>query len=393
MIFYVLNVLALLSGCQSELSERLDFDSKSVQLKLNRIGSGRFDNPVLLTHAPDKSGRIFVLEKMGKIQVIQPDGTVSPEPYLNLLNKVDNGDLEEGLLGLDFEPDFERNPRLYVYYMLRPKVRPKGRERKAILARYTLESAQDARVNPNREEILLEVEQPDTNHNGGMVSFGPDGMLYVGLGDGGGRGDNFGNGQNPSSVLGSILRLDVRGQKGYQVPADNPWADETTKRGEIWAMGFRNPWRFYFHPKTNDVYIGDVGESHMEEISIRRFSRSSVPNFGWPIMEGSQCYPEPEGCSTETFELPVHSYPHNEGNCAVIAGPIYQGKSIPQLSGVMLFGDYCSGNIWGLWRGSEGWQTTVLVQSNTRISSFGEDEVGEILVADLNGHVYRLSPK
>ena len=158
-------------------------------------------------------------------------------------------------------------------------------------------------------------------------------------------------------------------------------------------MGFRNPWRFYFHPGTKDVYIGDVGESHMEEISVRQNGLTSVPNFGWPIMEGSQCYPEPQGCSTEGYELPVHSYPHNEGNCAVIAGPVYQGAAISKLSGVMLFGDYCSGNIWGLWENADGWQTTVLVQSNTRISSFGEDANGEVLVADLNGYVHRLTGK
>ena len=383
-------MLIHLISCQSEPKGTLDFKPETVSLGLERIGNGRFDNPVLLTHAPDQSGRIFVLEKMGKIQVIEPSGTVAPQPYLNLLSKVDNGDLEEGLLGLDFEPDFEQNPRLYVYYMVRPKARPKGRARKARLSRFTLSRSDDSQVDPNSEEVLLQIDQPDTTHNGGMVQFGPDDMLYVGLGDGGGRGDNFGNSQNPSTLLGSILRLDVRGQKGYQIPSDNPWAGVSDKKGEIWAMGFRNPWRFYFHPSTKDVYIGDVGESHMEEISVRQNGLTSVPNFGWPIMEGSQCYPEPQGCSTDGYELPVHSYPHNEGNCAVIAGPVYQGAAIPKLSGVMLFGDYCSGNIWGLWENADGWQTTVLVQSNTRISSFGEDANGEVLVADLNGYVFRL---
>ena len=390
-------MLANLVSCQSEPKGTFDFKPETVSLGLERIGNGRFDNPVLLTHPPDQSGRIFVVEKMGKVQTFSRDGQVSSYPFLNIVNGTNNGDLEEGLLGFAFEPNYRTNPRFYAYYIRRPgreaRGRDIGREREAVLVRYTLTDPKASYADPVSEEILLRIHQPDTNHNGGMLAFGPDGMLYFGLGDGGGRGDNFGNAQNPNTLLGSILRLDVSGTKGYEVPSDNPWAGRDDVRPEIWAMGLRNPWRFHFHPQRRDLYIGDIGESNIEEVNIRRWDAKGVPNFGWPIMEGSQCYPEPHGCSKQGFHQPVHSYPHNEGNCAIIAGPVYQGRSMPKLSGVMLFGDYCSGNIWGLWKGESGWKTAILVKSNSRISSFGEDETGEILVADLNGYVFRLVSK
>jgi glucose/arabinose dehydrogenase len=382
-------LLSFILGCGGTTT--VDFDPGPLSLSLQRLSNSRFDNPVLLTHAPDDSGRIFVLEKMGKIKVLNPDGNPVSEPYLNIIDRVDNSDLEAGLLGLAFDPKFSTQPRVYIYYISRPKGRSSDRSREAILSRYTLANATETRIDPKSEEILLTIKQPDTNHNGGMLTFGPDKMLYLGLGDGGGRGDSFGNGQNTNSLLGSILRLDVTGKDGYQVPSDNPWVGQQEQRPEIWAMGLRNPWRFYFHPSTNDLYIGDVGESHMEELSIRKWKASGVPNYGWPIMEGTQCYPEPNGCDESNFIKPILAYPHREGNCAIIGGPIYNGSAIPELKGVGLYGDYCSGSIWGVWPTSDGWQTGLLLTSNSRTSSFGLDANGEVLVADLNGYVFRLT--
>lgn len=391
-------VLFFALSCSQDKYTTLDFAPEKLNIELTKLeitGNNRFDTPVFVTHPADKSGRTFVLEKMGNVQVVPDRGVMSSKPYLNIVNTVNNGDLEEGLLGLAFEPDFNTNPRFYAYYVRRPgretRGRDIGREREAVLVRYTVSDPATNYVDPATEEILLRIHQPDTNHNGGMLTFGPDGMLYFGLGDGGGRGDNFGNAQNPKTLLGSILRLDVSGTEGYQIPSDNPWAGRDDVRPEIWAMGLRNPWRFHFHPKTKDVFVGDVGESNVEELNIRRWNAKGVPNFGWPVMEGNQCFPEPDGCESAGFVEPVHSYPHRDGNCAVVAGPVYRGDKIPELKGVVLFGDFCSGKIWGLWENAEGWQTTLLHQSNARISSFGEDPQGEVLVSDLNGFVYRLS--
>ncbi len=235
--------------------------------------------------------------------------------------------------------------------------------------------------------------QPASNHNGGHLAFGPDGFLYVGLGDGGAAGDRFGNGQNGATLLGAMLRLDVNTASPYAIPLDNPFVDDPTVRDEIWAIGLRNPWRYSFDRLTGDLYIGDVGQNKYEEVNLQPAASSGGKNHGWPIMEGSHCYPDDAGqCDQAGLSQPVLEYDHSQG-CSITGGYVYRGQAYPVLHGVYLFGDYCSGRVWGLARDIDGgWEVVEFLQQNLRISSFGEDESGELyLMAMDQGVLYRLA--
>lgn len=334
--------------------------------------------PVGIVHAGDGSGRLFILEQAGVIRTIQNDQLL-PEPFLDISGRVTCCS-ERGLLGLAFHPNFEQNGFFYINYT--------DLNGNTVIARFQVIAGED-RGNPNSEIRLLEIGQPFRNHNGGGMAFGPDGYLYLGLGDGGSQGDPLGNAQNRDVLLGKLLRVDVGEGDFYSIPADNPF----TQGGgapEVWAYGLRNPWRFSFDRLTGDLYIGDVGQGTWEEIDYLPAGSPGGTNFGWNYLEGMHAFsnlPQPEG---EVLTDPVAEYSHNQG-ISVIGGVVYRGEQLPSMQGIYLFGDYGSGLIWGLFMDDVGtWQNAILFRIGGSITSFGEDESGEIYVADLSGHIFRL---
>jgi glucose/arabinose dehydrogenase len=342
---------------------------------------GGLDGPVSIANAGDGSGRIFIVEKVGRIRVVS-NGVLVESAFLDITDRVGSSASEQGLLGLAFHPNFTENSSLFVNYT--------NREGNTVIARFSV-SSDAARADPSSEVILLTVAQPAGNHNGGHLAFGPDGYLYAGLGDGGGSGDRFGNGQNGTTLLGAMLRLDVDSGQPYTVPAGNPFAGDATVRDEIWAIGLRNPWRFSFDRVTGDLYIADVGQNQYEEVNFQPAKSTGGQNYGWPVMEGVHCYPEDRACDQAALTLPVVEYDHSRG-CSVTGGYVYRGQGFPLLEGIYVYGDYCSGRIWGLARSGGGtWRTAQLAQADISLSSFGEDEAGELYLTDMGqGKLFRL---
>jgi glucose/arabinose dehydrogenase len=322
---------------------------------------------------PDDSGRLFVIEKLGHIHIIE-NGQLIEKPFLNIEDRVNNSSNEMGLLGLAFHPNYAQNGYFYVNYT--------GNGGNTFISRFQVSS--DANVtDPSSEVNLLQVDQPYPNHNGGGLEFGPDGNLYAGLGDGGAANDPFGNGQKTDTLLGKILRLDVDSAEPYAIPSDNPFGNE------IWAYGLRNPWRISFDKLTGDLYIGDVGQGAYEEIDHLPAGSPGGTNFGWDLREGMHDF---EGSASPDLTEPVAEYSHAEGGCSVTGGYVYRG-SMPEWNGIYLYGDYCTGFIWGLIRSANGWQAQRLFDTDANITSFGQDETGEVyLVAD-TGEVYKLVRK
>jgi glucose/arabinose dehydrogenase len=333
-------------------------------------------SPVDLQEAPDDSGRLFVVEQQGTIRIIQ-DGALVSIPFLDITNRVSFSG-EMGLLGLAFHPDFAQNRRLIVNYT-------SAVGGHTIIAAY-LASAADPNLAEPGEEIILTVNQPFGNHNGGQLAFGPDGYLYIASGDGGGGGDPNGNGQSLSTLLGKLLRIDVDSATPYAVPPDNPFVGQAGE-DEIWAYGLRNPWRFSFDRSTDRLFLGDVGHDDFEEVDL--ITRGG--NFGWSIMEGNHCYPPPsDTCDMTGLILPIAEYSHDEGR-SITGGFVYRGPLIAQLRGTYVFGDFISGNIWGLdEEGSGVWTHSLLLATSLSISSFGQDGAGELYVLDYGGTVFRL---
>lgn len=347
------------------------------EYELVEVASG-FTRPIFLTNAGDGSGRSFIVEQNGVIFVLQ-DGAVLDTPFIDLSELVSRDANERGLLGLAFHPQYEENGFFYVNYT--------DRAGDTVVARYTV-SADDANVaDPASAVTILAVGQPYANHNGGDIAFGPDGYLYIGMGDGGSAGDPQGRAQNPAELLGKILRIDVDGGEPYAIPDDNPFVGDAAYAPEIWALGVRNPWRFSFDAATGDMYMGDVGQNLWEEVNFQPAGESGL-NYGWNITEGMHQYsgaPVPEGLTA-----PFAEYNHNEG-CSITGGYVYRGAEIPALQGVYFFGDYCSGIIWASYRDASGaWVTTQFMESGLTISSFGLDEAGEIYVMDHTGSVTKL---
>jgi glucose/arabinose dehydrogenase len=337
------------------------------------------DRPVFLTHAGDQSGRVFVVEKTGRIQIFQ-DGTALSEPFLDIVQLVNSRDSERGLLGLAFHPKYAENGLFYVNYT--------NLNGDTVVARYQVSADKD-RADANSQQVLLTVAQPYPNHNGGMIAFGPDGYLYVGMGDGGSGGDPQGNAQNPNTLLGKILRIDVDGGTPYSIPAGNAPGG----LAEIWALGLRNPWRFSFDRLTGDLLIGDVGQNQWEEIDILPGGILGGSNLGWDYYEGTHTYEGNPPAGTSLI-FPVIEYPHNGGKCSVTGGYTYRGTQFPDWQGVYLYGDYCAGLVWGAIPDANGnWQTAELFKVQAALASFGEDESGELYLLDLNGSIYKLGKK
>lgn len=352
------------------------------QISLRLFASG-LSNPVHIAHADDRSNRLFVVEQRGVIRIVR-NGAVLPVPFLDISDRVRSGG-EQGLLSVVFPPGYGAGKR--VFFVDYTGTKGVG---DTVISRFTTSANMDA-ADPASEQQLLTIVQPFANHNGGQLAFGPDRMLYIGMGDGGAAGDPSNNAQDPASLLGKILRIDVEsGSEGYLVPATNPFVNKAGFRPEIWALGLRNPWRFSFDRTTGDLYIADVGQNLYEEIDLQPASSAGGQNYGWDIREGSECY-ESASCTQAGLTPPVFVYDHSRGECSVTGGFVYRGQEFPALQGVYVYGDFCSGRIWGLRQGVGGWENKLILESKLAISTFGEDEAGNLYVADMNGgRIYKI---
>ncbi len=349
------------------------------------VASG-FRRPLYMTNAGDGSNRLFVVEQGGRIFIIENDQRLET-PFLDLTQIVSrdanqSGYSERGLLGLAFHPDYENNGFFYVNYT--------DLNGDTVIARYNVSADDPNLADPDSGVTLLTADQPFPNHNGGELAFGPDGHLYIGLGDGGSGGDPQNNAQNLSNLLGKILRLDVGdGSGAYIIPEDNPFVDSAAP--EIWAYGLRNPWRFSFDMETGDLYISDVGQNMWEEVNHLPAGTGSGANLGWRIYEGTHPYSgEP---APADLIMPVAEYSHSQG-VSITGGYVYRGEAIPDLQGVYLYGDFGYGTIWYLYQDSAGeWQNgTYKTGTGLTISSFGVDEAGELYVVNYGGALLRLEP-
>ena len=347
-------------------------------VRIEAVASG-VAAPTGITNAGDGSGRLFVYEQAGRIRIVDADGTLRDADFVDLSDRLLAGG-ERGLLGLAFHPDFATNGRLFVHYS-------RAGDGATIISELTAAPDHET-ANAASERILLTREQPFANHNGGQIAFGPDGYLYIGLGDGGSQGDPSGNGQSLRTLLAKILRIDVdaapAANRQYAIPDDNPYASGGVAPGaglpEIWAYGLRNPWRFSFDRITGDLYIGDVGGGAREEVDRQPAYSPGGENYGWDIFEGTRCS---SGCDSINAVAPVAEYEHDDG-CSVTGGYVYRGTRQPAMGGTYLFGDYCSGTIWTL-PASDSVIPRRLGDTDLRISSFGEGEDGEIYLVDLAG--------
>ncbi len=344
-----------------------------------------FQSPLDLQAAPGDRERLYVVEQGGRIQVVR-GGQVAGTPFLDIGSRISRGG-ERGLLGLAFHPQFATNRRFFVNYT--------DRQGDTQIAEFRAASADQA--DPQSERPRLFVAQPFANHNGGGLAFGNDGMLYIGLGDGGSGGDPFGNGQSLGTRLGKMLRIDVDRGTPYAVPSDNPFATRPGAMPEIWAYGLRNPFRFSFDRATGDLYVGDVGQNRFEEVDVGVASRKGGENYGWNTMEGNSCYAPTSGCSMAGLTLPVLDYGHGDG-CSITGGYVYRGCRLPGYAGTYFYGDYCAGFVrsFRLENGravdQRDWTSSIARGLIHSVTSFGVDLDGEVYVVDYGGAVYRIVP-
>ncbi len=415
MRLFTLTMVILIAGTfvtpapHTAAQAELTWPAISLQIVVNGL-----DSPVHLTHSGDQTGRLFIVEQAGVIRIYQ--NRLLSTPFLDIHGRVrspaNGGGGEEGLLGLAFPPGFGvAKDYFYVYYT--------NLDGNNQVSRFHL-SANPDQADPSGEERILLLPHPQySNHNGGQVAFGPDGYLYIGTGDGGGGGDPYENAQNTASLLGKILRIDVemgspaspglsprlylplirQGQGStsgspYRIPSDNPFAGRPGYRGEIWALGLRNPWRFSFDRQSGDLYIADVGQNAWEEVDYQPASSAGGENYGWDISEGTHCYEPPSGCDLSGLTLPIFEYFHQVQNgiedCSITGGFVYRGSDFPTLQGIYFAADFCSGKIWGVRRQGQVWQSALLKDTPYLISTFGEDQAGELYLADYNGSIYRV---
>lgn len=338
------------------------------------------DVPVFVTHAGDGSGRLFIVERGGLIRVMV-DGALLEDPFLDLRGVSFTDDDKQGLLGLAFHPDYAENGAFFVVYT--------AADGSNVLARYHVSA--DPNLADPAGDVLLSIPDRDPDHNLGMLAFGPDGYLYLSTGDEGGNGDPFGNAQNLGTLHGKVLRIAVGSSGAYSVPDDNPFVGVGGARPEIWAYGLRSPWRFSFDRATGDLFIADVGEARWEEINYQPATSSGGENYGWNHVEGLECFPPGSECNPDAYSQPIHAYTHAVG-CSVTGGYVYRGVESPLLAGAYVFGDFCTGVVSTLQQADNGtWQRTDWLDTDLLIASFGEDEAGEIYLADMRyGRIFRL---
>lgn len=350
------------------------------RVELQQIATG-LNRPVAITHAGDN--RLFITLQAGQIRIY--NGTsLLPAPFLDISDVVGDTASEQGLLGLAFHPRYSENGFFFVNYT--------DNSGDTVIARYSVSPSDPNRADPSTVRTVLRIDQPFANHNGGQLAFGPDGYLYIGMGDGGSGGDPGNRSQNLGDLLGKMLRIDVNGNP-YSIPATNPYVGRPGIRGEIWASGLRNPWRYSFDRMTAELYIADVGQGEREEINFAPASSIGGENYGWRRMEGSRCFNPLTGCNDGSLVLPIIEYDHSVG-CSVTGGYVYRGTQNPRLKGLYIYGDYCTGVIWGASRNASGqWSSRVLLDTPIQISTFGEDAAGEVYVARHNttaGTIYKI---
>ncbi|HVT05546.1 MAG TPA: PQQ-dependent sugar dehydrogenase [Thermoanaerobaculia bacterium] len=334
-------------------------------------------SPVAITSPGDRSGRLFITEQRGTIRVVDR-GSLVQTPFLDVSTLVSCCG-ERGLLSVAFHPRYAENGFFYIDYT--------DRNGDTVIARYSVSPTDDDVASPSSALVLLKIAQPYSNHNGGQLQFGPDGYLYIGMGDGGSGGDPGNRAQDLSTLLGKLLRIDVDAASPYAIPSSNPFVGNSSARGEIWALGLRNPWRFSFDRQNTDLWIGDVGQNAWEEIDLQRVGSIGGENYGWRLMEGTHCYNPSSNCDNGGITRPVLEYSHAQG-CSVTGGYRYRGLRYPNLQGMYLYADYCSGTLWGALPDAQGrWSATVLLQTAKTVSTFGEDEDGEVYLADYSGGV------
>jgi glucose/arabinose dehydrogenase len=351
--------------------------------RLQTVVTG-LSSPLYLTAPPGDAARLFIVEQTGAIRIVK-DGNLLPAPFLDLSSRISAGG-ERGLLGLAFDPEYATTGRFVVHY-----TNPAGDTH---LSTFQVSTDPDV-ADGASEQVILTADQPYPNHNGGQVAFGPDGFLYLGLGDGGSADDPEGRGQDLSELLGSILRLDVQGGPTYGVPPDNPFVGQAGALPEIWSYGLRNPWRFSFDRATGDLYIADVGQNQFEEVDVAPAADGAGRgvNYGWSVMEGAHCL-RGDQCDQTGLTLPTFEYAHNQG-CSITGGYVYRGSVIPQLQGVYFYADYCQGWVRSF-RYSGGAVTELTdwpsLRPGGQITSFGEDSAGELYVITAGGGVYKVVP-
>ncbi len=352
------------------------------QIQLQLVVPG-LSQPVYVTHAGDGSGRLFIVEQAGVIRIFK-NGALLTTPFLDITSRVLSGG-EQGLLSVAFHPQYSSNGRFFVNYTA--TATGLGTPFKSVIAEYHVSLTNPDVADPTTERVLLNVPDPFDNHNGGLNLFGPDGYLYIGLGDGGSGGDPQNNGQSLGTLLGKVLRIGVDGALPYAIPSDNPFFGASGARGEIWAYGLRNPWRFSFDRCGGRLFLADVGQDAWEEVDLIE----KGGNYGWRIMEGPACFNPPTGCTTTGLQMPIASYDHTLG-CSITGGYVYRGTASPVLNGRYLFGDFCSGRLWELHAaGLKNWVMTQVAQTGLAISSFGEDQNGELYIVNYNGSLHHIT--
>ncbi len=364
---------------------------KSGSFKVTKI-AGNLRSPVYITNAGDGSGRLFIVEQAGRILVLK-DGSLLGTPFLDIRSLVASGG-ERGLLSVAFHPDFAANGVFVVNYTRASSQSALVGD--TIIARYRVSPAWGDVADRASGQTLLVIDQPQANHNGGLVMFAPDGTLYIGMGDGGAGGDigtghaPQGNGQSLTTLLGKMLRISVGANGPYTIPSNNPNLGSGTRR-EIWSYGLRNPWRFSFDRATGDMYIADVGQNAWEEVNFQPAASKGGENYGWPAREGTHVYRA--DVRPARFVGPVAEYSHATGGCSVTGGYVYRGARIQAMYGFYVFGDYCSGMLWTLVRFGGRWVMSPLMRTAFLVSSFGEDESGELYLVNLSGAIYRFDPR
>ena len=369
----------LLGACTGGDTTGVDITPPAISLGVQEVAGG-FSNPLFLTSPPGDS-RLFVVEQDGRIKIIK-NGQVLATPFLDITARVGSGG-ERGLLSVAFHPSYATNGFFYVNF-----TDLAGNTR---VERFTVSSNPDI-ANASSSKLILAVTQPFPNHNGGLNVFGPDGMLYIGLGDGGSGGDPQGNGQKLSTLLGKILRIDVDHGDPYAIPSDNPFVGQSGARGEIWAYGLRNPWRFAFDKPGGLLYVADVGQDRFEEVDVVESNAKGV-DYGWNIMEGSTCFVT-TSCNQTGLEMPALVYDHSNGECSITGGYVYRGSIITDLIGHYLYSDYCAGFLksFRYQNGRATEQRTYTIGNIGSITSFGQDASGELYLTSSNGKVYRIVP-